>query len=212
MSFLVSSYLMSSNFCCLERQCVGTKFKKDRLRRLRLQFSPSERLWNAKWQNKKCPRVVPPHGCSHYRITNHFISMMYSFRWSTNMVTRLHGMANLRNAACQQHFQHQPTVKRKVETGVPNAMSSLAPEDPGSILAIVSMKIRTGWLGHPKQVHIPRIAKVSDPWPHQFADKAQAETHLITVCSQAMPGRAGQGRQGPRANYHTEKVQGVLSL
>ena len=36
-------------------------------------------------------------------------------------------------------------------------------QDPGSILAIVSMRIRTGWLGHSNQVHIPTIAKVSDP-------------------------------------------------
>ena len=54
-----------------------------------------------------------------------------------------------------------PTVKRKVERGIPNATNSLTPEDPGSILAIVSMRIRTGWLGHANQVHIPTIAKVS---------------------------------------------------
>ena len=99
------------------------------------------------------------------RITNHFsssISMMYRCRWSTNMVTMYcRGWPTFRNAAYQKHFRHQPTVKRKVERGVPNATNSLTPEDPGSILAIVSMRIRTGWLGHSNQVHIPTIAKVS---------------------------------------------------
>ena len=89
---------------------------------------------------------------------------MYRCRWTTNMVTMYcRGWPTFRNAAYQQHFRHQPTVKRKVERGVPNATNSLTPEDPGSILAIVSMRIRTGWLGHSNQVHIPTIAKVSDP-------------------------------------------------
>ena len=89
---------------------------------------------------------------------------VYRCRWTTNMVTMYcRGWPTFRNAAYQQHFRHQPTVKRKVERGVPNATNSLTPEDPGSILAIVSMRIRTGWLGHSNQVHIPTIAKVSDP-------------------------------------------------
>ena len=153
-----------------------------------------------KMAKQKVPKGCPPHGCSHYRITNHFISMMYSCRWSTNMVTRLHGMANLRNAACQQHFQHQPTVKRKVETGVPNATSSLAPEDPGSILAIVSMKIRTGWLGHAKQVHIPTIAKVSDPWPRRQGPSRNAPYYTL-LASYPGQGQAGKIRTARKLPY-----------
>ena len=135
---------------------------------MRLQWRQSSVwLWNAKWPNRKCPRVAHHMVAAKTRITNHFssgISMMYRCRWSTNMVTMYcRGWPTFRNAACQQHFRHQPTVKRKVERGIPNAMNSLAPEDPGSILAIVSMRIRTGWLGHANQLHIPRIAKVSDP-------------------------------------------------
>ena len=138
---------------------------------MRLQWRQSSVwLWNAKWPNRKCPRVAHHMVAAKTRITNHFsssitsISMMYRCRWTTNMVTMYcRGWPTFRNAAYQQHFRHQPTVKRKVERGVPNATNSLTPEDPGSILAIVSMRIRTGWLGHANQVHIPTIAKVSDP-------------------------------------------------
>ena len=140
------------------------------------------------------------------------------------MVTRLHGMANLRNAACQQHFQHQPTVKRKVETGVPNAMSSLAPEDPGSILAIVSMKIRTGWLGHAKQVHIPTIAKVSDPWPRRQGPSRNAPyyTLLASYPGQGQAGKIRTARKLPywegarsakkKISFHCEKIARLLGL
>ena len=150
------------NFSRSERQCAGAKLKKTDEIAMKTVVGVTVEC--------KVAKQKMPKGClvaAKTRITNHFsssISMMYRCRWSTNMVTMYcRGWPTFRNAAYQKHFRHQPTVKRKVERGVPNATNSLTPEDPGSILAIVSMRIRTGWLGHANQVHIPTIAKVSDP-------------------------------------------------
>ena len=143
-----------NNFSCIQTTMRwGAKFKKNPMR---LQWRQSSVwLWNAKWPNRKCRRVAHHMVAAKTRITNHFsssISMMYRCRWSTNMVTMYcRGWPSPSGTQLdQQHFRHQPTVKRKVERGVPNATNSLTPEDPGSILAIVSYE-NQNWMAGPLQ-------------------------------------------------------------